>query len=176
MTFRRVVTTASVMALVSLIGLGVFAWSNGVRFYAVDSDSMSPAFRTGALIVDMPTTPATAFRVGDVVTFHPTPGYTATHRITAIGVAGITTKGDANSSSDVGFIQPNMIVGRVAFSVPFGGYVAMFFRQPVGVAALVGVMVLLYLAWELLFARKPSAHGAPDLTPPEPNAAGGSQE
>ena len=115
MTLRRVVTIASVMALVSLLALGAFAWSTGVRFYAVDSDSMSPSFRTGALIVDLPTTPATAFRVGDVVTFHPTPGYTATHRITAIGVAGITTKGDANSSSDVGFIQPDMIVGLVAF-------------------------------------------------------------
>ena len=68
-----------------------------------------------------------------------------------------------------------MIVGLVAFSVPFGGYVAMFFRQPVGIAALVGVMVLLYLAWELLFARKPAVPEAPDPTPSEPNAAGGSQ-
>ncbi len=112
MTLRRAVAFASVMALVSVIGgRWRYAWSSGVRFYAVDSGSMSPTFNTGDLVVDMPVTPTTVYHVGDVVTFHPTPGYTATHRIAAIGPDGITTKGDANPSSDVGPIQPGMIAG-----------------------------------------------------------------
>ena len=87
---------------------------------------MSPAFGQGDLVIDVPTTTSTTYQVGDIITFHPTPGYTTTHRIVAVDAAGITTKGDANPSSDVGFIQPAMVAGRVAFSVPFGGYVAVF--------------------------------------------------
>ncbi len=120
-----------------------------MRFYAVDSGSMSPTFNTGALVVDLPVTPTTVFHVGDVITFHPTPGYTATHRIAAIGPDGIATKGDANPSRDVGSIQPNMIVGRVAFSVPYGGYVAVFFQNPVGVVALLLLLLALMAVWQL---------------------------
>ena len=146
---RRVLKFASVVALVALFAIGAHAWSDGVRFYAVGSGSMSPTFNTGALVVDLPVTATTVYQVGDVVTFHPTPGYTATHRIVAMGKDGITTKGDANPSSDIGFIQPSMIAGRVAFSVPYGGYVAVFFQHPGGVAALLVLLIALAVVWEL---------------------------
>ena len=149
MTLKRALKFASVMALISLVALGAYAWSNGVRFYAVDSGSMAPTFNTGALVVDLPVTRTTVFQVGDVVTFHPTPGYTATHRIAAIGPDGITTKGDANPSSDLGFVHSGMIAGRVAFSVPFGGYVAVFFQHPVGVVALLLLLLALLAVWQL---------------------------
>lgn len=158
MTLRRVTAVAAAVILFALVGCGMYAWSNGMRFYAVDSGSMSPTFDTGALVVDLPITPATTLHVGDVVTFHPTPGYTATHRITAIGPDGITTKGDANTSSDVGYIQPNMIAGRVAVSVPFVGYVAMFFQRPFGVVGLLLVVLILFVVWQVTeSAPKPSA-------------------
>lgn len=175
MNLTRILALAAIAVFIAVAGVVAYSWSNGVRFYAVESGSMSPAFGQGDLVIDTPTSPATEFGVGDVITFHPTPGFTTTHRIVAVDATGISTRGDANPSPDIGQIQPDSIVGRVVGVIPFGGYVAMFFRQPVGIAALVGVMVLLYLAWELLFARKPSARGAPDLTPPEPNAAGGSE-
>jgi len=149
MTLRRILTLAAVAALVAVVGGAGYAWSNGVRFYAVDSGSMSPTFNTGALVVDLPVTPTTVYEVGDVVTFHPTPGYTATHRIVAIDTDGITTKGDANPSNDVGFIQPSMVAGRVAFSIPYGGYVAIFLRNPVEVVALLVLLIGLAVAWEL---------------------------
>lgn len=161
MTLKRALKFASVMALISLVALGAYAWSSGVRFYAVDSGSMSPTFNTGALVVDMPVTPTTVFHVGDVVTFHPTPGYTATHRIAAIGPDGISTKGDANPSRDVGSIQPAMIAGRVAFSVPFGGYLAVFFQHPVGVVALLLLLLALLAVWQL-------TGSAPKPRPTEP--------
>jgi signal peptidase len=171
MTTKRIFALAATAIFIAVAGVVAYGWSNGVRFYAVESGSMSPAFGQGDLVIDVPVSAGTAFRVGDVVTFHPTPGYTATHRIVAIDATGISTKGDANLSPDLGQIQPDMIVGCVAFSVPFGGYVAMFFRQPAGIAALVGAMVLMYLAWELLFARKAPARGAPDPAPPQPDVA-----
>ena len=106
MTPRRLTSLAVIGALLIAVGAGAYAWSNGVRFYAVDSGSMSPTFDTGALVVDLPVTSGTSFHVGDVVTFHPTPGYTATHRIAAIGPDGIHTKGDDNPSGDVGPSSP----------------------------------------------------------------------
>ena len=161
MTLRRAVTFVSAVALLALVGFTAYAWANGARAYAVDSGSMAPTFNTGALVVDFPVTPATAFHVGDVVTFHPTPGYTATHRIAAIGPEGITTKGDANPCSDVGFIQSSMIAGRVAFSVPCGGYVAVFFQHPVGVVALLFLLLALLAVWQL-------TGSAPKPRPTEP--------
>ena len=156
MTHRRAFKLASVVALLSVLAAGAYAWSNGLRFYAVDSGSMSPTFNTGALVIDQPVTPTTVYQVGDVVTFHPTPGYTATHRIIAIGSDGITTKGDANPSGDIGYIQPGMIAGRVALSIPYGGYVAVFFQQPAGVAALLLLLIAPAVVWELT-GREPAA-------------------
>jgi signal peptidase len=163
MTIRRLVALLGVVLLLAAAGAGAYAWSNGVRFYAVDSGSMAPSIATGSLVVDLPTTPATPFEVGDVVTFHPTPGYTATHRIAAIGPDGIVTKGDANPGRDVGTIQPEMIVGRVAFSVPYGGYAAVFFRNPAGVAALLLLVLGLLAIWHLTGSEPtpPSLEAAP---------------
>lgn len=160
MTLRRAFKLAAVVALLSLVVAGVVAWSNGVRLYAVDSGSMSPTINTGALVVDQPVGPTTVLGVGDVITFHPTPGYTVTHRVVAIGKDGITTKGDANPSNDIGYIQPGMVAGRVQFSVPYGGYVVVFLRNPLGVAALVVLLVGLALVWEVT-AAKPAAKQAP---------------
>jgi signal peptidase len=162
MNLRRILTFLAVAAFVAAVGAVASAWSNGVRFYAVDSGSMSPTFNTGDLVVDSPVTPTTVYRVGDVVTFHPTPGYTATHRIAAIGPDGITTKGDANPSGDVGPIQPGMIAGRVAFSVPYGGYVTVFFQKPLGVVALLLLLIGLAVVWELTGSKPaPRQPGAP---------------
>lgn len=167
MTLRRVFKLAAVVALFSLIAAGAYAWSNGVRFYGVESGSMSPAFGQGDLVIDVPTTTSTTYQVGDIITFHPTPGYTTTHRIVAVDAAGITTKGDANPSSDLGQIPTTSVVGRVIAVVPFGGSVAAFFRQPAGIAALLVGMITIYIVWGLVSGRKPDPSTNADAPPPE---------
>jgi signal peptidase I len=162
MTLRRILTFTAVAALVALAGAFAYAWSNGMRFYAVESGSMSPAMHQGDLVVDAPTTATATYWVGEIITFHPTPGYITTHRIVAIDAAGISTKGDANSTADLGKIPPKNVVGRVIAVVPYGGYVATFFRQPAGIFALVLVIVALYIGWELVRVRKPDAPSGPD--------------
>lgn len=166
MTFRRILTLTTAAALVAVVGVAVYAWSNGVRYYAVESGSMSPAMNAGDLVIDAPTTATTAYQIGDIITFHPTPGYITTHRVVAVDAAGISTKGDANSTTDLGQIPPTSVVGRVVAVVPFAGYVATFFRQPAGLAALLLGIVALYLAWGLVRGRKPDASGNPDTPPP----------
>lgn len=176
MTLRRILALAAVAALVAVVAGAAYAWSQGVRLYAVESGSMSPAVHDGDLVVDAPTTATTTYRVGEIITFHPTPGYTTTHRIVAIGPDGITTKGDANRSDDVGFIQPSMIVGREIAVVPYGGYVATLFRNPAGVAALVLIIVAFFIAWDLVRGRKTDAPTSPNATPDAPELGGGESE
>ncbi len=172
MTLRRGLTIVAALALVTLGGVMAYGWSNGYRAYGVESGSMSPAFHTGDLVIDTPTTAATTYRVGDVITFHPTPAYTTTHRILSIDATGMSTKGDANLSSDLGQVEPSMVVGRVAFVVPFGGYLAAFFRQPAGIAATLLLLVLVYVLWELAIGRKTPTPARPDSAATASNSAG----
>lgn len=149
MTIRRILGFLVGVAVVALIAVAAYAWANGVRLYAVESDSMTPAFDRGALVLDLPVTSSTVLAVGDVITFHPTPGYTTTHRIAAIDQNGITTKGDANSSTDVGYIQSGMVVGRFAYAVPYAGAAFEFLRQPAGVIAVLLVLIALAIVSQL---------------------------
>ncbi|MBF6606602.1 MAG: signal peptidase I [Chloroflexi bacterium] len=162
MTLRRILTLMAVAAIVAVIGFAAYAWANGVRFYAVESGSMAPAVHAGDLVIDLPTTPTSTYRIGDIITFHPTPGTTTTHRIAALEAAGIVTRGDANPSSDVGYLQATSIVGRVAAVVPFGGYVAVFFRQPAGVAALLLFLVAAAFLWHFIGGSTPRADESVD--------------
>lgn len=177
MSLPRLAAMLAVVALagVAIGGMAARAVPNGVRFFAVESGSMAPFMKTGDLVVDVPITPDTKLVVGDVITFHPTPGYTTTHRIVSIDAAGIQTKGDANPSADVGQIPAKSVVGRVIAVIPFFGYVATFFRQPAGIAALVLVMVALYLAWDLTGDGSPKGSGRPSgaarQQPASPNPA-----
>ena len=160
MILRRVVTLALVVAFLALFGIAAYAWSNGLQAYAVQSDSMSPAIKTGDIVVDRPTNATTVYQVGDVITFHPTPGVTTTHRIAAITADGYVTKGDANQTPDVGYLQASNIVGRVALVVPYAGAAIMFFQHPGSIALLGLLLVGLFVAWELS-ARKPSGDDSP---------------
>ena len=138
---RRLLDVALVAALLALAIAGALAWTSGIRPYSVDSDSMRPAFRAGDLLIDTPVTSTTALVTGDIVTFHPTADYTATHRIVAITPAGITTRGDANASDDVGQISPSAVVGRVAFIIPFGGAVLAAARSPIVLGCVLALLV-----------------------------------
>lgn len=168
MTPRRLVSFVVIAGLLAGFAGTALAWANGVRFYAVDSGSMSPTIATGALVVDLPVGPTTVYSRGDIVTFHPTPRYTVTHRVASVGADGISTKGDANPSRDVGTIQPDMIVGRVAFSVPYAGYVAVFFQHPVWVVALLLLLIAPLAVWQL-------TAGAPAPDPAEKTLSEGSR-
>ena len=149
MIVRRVLSVLAVAAFAATIGLVGYVRANDLGLYAVESGSMAPAMRPGDLVVDRPTAPGSTFQVGEIVTFHPTPGVTITHRIVALKPSGIVTRGDANRSADVGYIQPASIVGRVVGIVPYGGYVAFFLRQPAGIAAVFVLLALAVLVWHL---------------------------
>jgi signal peptidase len=124
--------------------------AGGYRPVAVYSGSMTPTIPVGGLAVDR-VIPAKDVGVGDVITFSDpyVKGRMVTHRVVKIiptthGLA-YRTKGDANPARDPWTIRLNEQVGRVAFSVPFAGYVLVYAHTREVRSALIALASILVL-------------------------------
>jgi signal peptidase len=169
MLLRRAITAAVIVALLAALLGAIFLLTQGYRYFAVQSDSMVPTLRSGDLVIDAPPSSDDAYQPGDIITFHPTPGFTTTHRVFALDAQGITTKGDANATPDVSPIQAGQVVGIVKFSLPYVGYLAICLQQPRGWVALALVLVILFLAWELVASRNRAKPAKVDASAGEPD-------
>jgi signal peptidase I len=123
----RVTTALVAGAVVTLVAGYAALLAAGFKPVAVYSGSMRPTLGVGSLAVDR-VIPASSVRVGDLITFNDPyiKGRLVTHRVAQIvptkhGLA-YRTKGDANQARDPWAIRLNDRVGRVAFDVPFAGY------------------------------------------------------
>lgn len=119
--------------------------------YTVLSASMEPAYKVGSLVY-VKSIPAEEIVVGDAITFVMNEDLlVATHRVVEIDQENqrFTTKGDANKIVDGSPVHFNNLLGRVAFTVPFLGYVANFINTPSGrwvaVAVVLFIILLLFL-------------------------------
>ncbi|MCL2106514.1 MAG: signal peptidase I [Oscillospiraceae bacterium] len=125
-----------------LAGSTMFAFSNsaeksllGYRFYNVLTPSMQPAFKPGDMIFVKLTKPSEV-KVGDIVTFNPSPKSTAflTHRVVELLPADesqpdrMVTKGDFNNTKDppVGL---SAVIGVHTFTIPVMGRVVEMMRN-----------------------------------------------
>ena len=108
----------------------------------VQSGSMEPSIKTGALVI---LKPSTEYHIGDVIMFgeDTKTKVPTTHRIVAdevrSGVFYYTTKGDANEDPDPQQVAQSEVIGKVLFSIPYFGYVLDFAKKPLGFALLIGV-------------------------------------
>ncbi len=127
----------AITALILLCGLILYVaphlgWSiDGVR-----SGSMAPEIERGTLVIAQPVKPE-SIAVNDVIIFRPVNmgENLLVHRV--IGIQNIsplwlTTKGDANPLPDPTPVPARNIKGKVIFRIPILGFVAMFFKTPVG--------------------------------------------
>jgi len=157
---HRVAWTFVVLLFVALIGVGVLGWQQGYRAYVIHTGSMTPTLVPGDLIIDRP---ATGHRLqpGDVITFrHSAAPDLVTHRITDVATSGIHTKGDGNRTADVWTIAPHWVQGIEQARLPKLGYVAVYLKQPTGLASLAAVLIGLTLLWQLFFpAEDPRGFG-----------------
>lgn len=154
--FTSVLVVAAVLLAVLLVGVRLF----GFQVYCVLSGSMEPAYRTGSVIYVRPCDPA-ALEVGDVITFRVSGNTTATHRIVEVVGEGdavsFRTKGDANDTVDGSLVSPENLIGKVAFGLPYLGYLAEQIQTPRGryITAAAGVLlVVLLLVPELLSGKR----------------------
>lgn len=127
-TMACVTTALMAGAVVTFVAAYAGLLVAGYKPVAVYSGSMRPTLGVGSLAVDRVVTARTV-RVGDVITFDDpyVKGRLVTHRVVQIvatkhGLA-YRTKGDANPARDPWAIRLGGNVGRVAFQVPFAGYV-----------------------------------------------------
>jgi signal peptidase len=123
------VSGLAVLAVLAYVGVLLA----GFRPVAVYSGSMVPTLPVGALAVDRPV-PASAVRVGDVITFSDpyVRDRLVTHRVIRIfqrpNGRAYWTKGDANPARDPWAIRLSGSVGRVAFDAPYAGYLLVYAR------------------------------------------------
>ncbi len=134
----------------------------GFQRYVIVSGSMSGTYDKGSIVFDEEV-PVDELKVGDVITYEPPPGTFSqdlvTHRIAWIGTdqAGqriFRTKGDANPSADPWtFSLDGTEQARVAFSVPYVGYLLAGLSIPlvrmlaIGVPAIIVALLILAGIW-----------------------------
>lgn len=137
----------------------------GMRAYTVRSGSMTPAIRTGDIVVSEPISPTEA-HVGDIVTFKDPSGSgrLITHRARAISAQGkvvrFVTRGDANNSFERWSVPMNGQIGRVVYRVPAIGYPLTWIGSGVGRIGLIVIPAIALLVLGLLRIWSPQTVGA----------------
>lgn len=133
---------ALALALALLASLLTVAATNllGYNNYVIYSGSMEPTVKVGSLLLTRPAD-VEDLQVGDVITYR-SPGNhtTLTHRIVSIrqqdGQRVFTTKGDASLEPDPREIILRGQVSKMAFDIPYLGYVVDFAKSTQGVVLL----------------------------------------
>ncbi|MCR3956303.1 MAG: signal peptidase I [Gudongella sp.] len=128
----------------------------GNRLYVVDSGSMEPALRMNSLIVVNERAPD-QIEMGDILTYYgPESRTRVTHRVVEIGpnYEYFITQGDANNTEDAMPVEQERVIGIVALSIPFIGYVFRFLSSTQGIIFIISVGIIAFVA-PLLFKRKP---------------------
>lgn len=137
-----------IIILLALLALSLFLPRLlGYETMAVVSGSMEPGIPVGSVVYTKAVEKPEDLAKGDVITYEIGEGTRVTHRITSINkeTQEYTTKGDANDSEDaqpVGFAQ---IVGKLKLSIPLLGYLSIYIKTPLGIAAAAAVIFMLIL-------------------------------
>lgn len=118
----------------------------GYQTLAVLSGSMEPNIGVGALVYAKDTDPA-ELEISDVITYRLSGSTLVTHRVVEIheDEKEVITKGDANDVNDAAPVSYEQIIGRVDFHIPLLGYISIYIKTPLGIAAICGVLAVLIL-------------------------------
>lgn len=152
----RIVKRAGTAVLVLFILLNLFLYassrwnSDGMpglgewRVLSVLTGSMEPAIRTGDMVIvsrysnEVP-------QAGDIVTYWRDDQSRSliTHRVLQRLENGyLQTKGDANQESDGGWTDPNRLVGKVVFTIPFAAYAQQLIKEPLSMVVIFAVFLV----------------------------------
>lgn len=159
---KTLVTTLNVFFVTALLAIAALFFATmlpvplpgtlgNLEVRVVQSGSMAPAMPVGSLVV---TLPAEAYRAGDIITFKQEGARAPTsHRVVSArsqdGTVYYQTKGDANEEPDNREVLHGQVLGRVALTVPYAGFILDFARQPWGFALLIGLPALVIIFDEL---------------------------
>ena len=134
------------------IAASVLPITGNYKILVVQSGSMEPAIKTGALVI---VKPADTYSIGDVGTFGSVTAKKAptSHRILDMevveGQISYITKGDANEDADPRRVAEKDVLGKVLFSLPYMGYVIDFARKPLGFLLIIGIPAVVIVGDEI---------------------------
>src|SRR3990172_391000 len=146
-TASRLLNHFVISVLVLLIAvLGLLHFSPDYGIYVVKNGSMTPAIRTGDIII---TGPASGeIRPGSIITYQRDKEL-VTHRVQSIDGDEIVTRGDALEEADPWQVTVSDVRGIYLFKIPYIGYLPYLARTKLGwfllillpAAVLVGLLV-----------------------------------
>ena len=130
-TISSLIVLVAVVLAILLVGLKLV----GFQIYTVVSGSMEPNYHVGSLIYVKEVEPNT-LEVNDAITFKLGDNTIATHRIIEIvpdeenqNKYSFRTKGDANDNPDANLVEPNKVLGKAIFTIPYLGYLATYIKS-----------------------------------------------
>jgi len=115
------------------------------------SGSMEPKIKTGSIVL---VKGASTYKPGDVVTFKGEGKTPTTHRIVAETQEGFVTRGDANNADDFKKVQPQNILGKALFSIPYLGYLIAWAKTTAGLICLIVIPAVIIIYSEALAIQK----------------------
>lgn len=152
MTVLRIIRSAvlwcsAVVGVISILAFAVVMLF-GLKPAVVISGSMEPTLPVGSLILTKATA-ASQVDVGAIVTVPRDDGTLVTHRVVDIdrpddGPFALTLRGDANESNDA---APYLVTeaGTHVLTIPVLGHIAMAVRTPIGLLAIIGGLICVFL-------------------------------
>ncbi len=160
---------ALVAVTLGVIVLGRVLPLTGHQTLVVGGPSMEPSIPIGAAVVLDQVEPA-SLAVGDVVSLRSGPQRAIfTHRIIRLaeldGARLIETQGDANPAPDPSLTPATAVLGRVAVSIPYAGYLLALYSAPSGILFVLSLGLVLIVAGMMLEPRttRPIGATAPEL-------------
>lgn len=125
--------------------------AGGFKSFLVQSGSMEPSIMTGDIVI---TNRQKQYFNNDVITFKDSQESITTHRIININQEKISTKGDANRTSDPEIINQSMVLGKVVFVIPKLGYLVSFSKTVPGVILLIIIPCTILIGDEIIKSIK----------------------
>ncbi len=141
---------AIAISLVFLFTAGVMV--TGTKVFAVATPSMETEIPEGSVVF---VHKATEYKEGDVITAKLFSGNTFTHRIVSIDSENslVYTKGDSNPTQDPLPTAISDIIGKVVFSVPYLGLLALNFNSTTVVFVLAAVLIILMIIRFIIYKK-----------------------
>lgn len=124
----------------------------GHTYLNVLSDSMSPEFNVGDLVIGKKVNNSTKIEIGDIITFREGKRL-VTHRVSSINDNKYTTKGDANAVEDITKVSFKNIVSVYKFNIPWIGMIIAKF-QDFTFLAMIWVIAMFALIKEIVLEVK----------------------
>lgn len=160
MLVKRICNIISTIIIIGLAAIAILLLAPkllGYESMVVVSGSMEPEIHVGSMVYVKEADPTT-LKEGDIITYHISSDTVVTHRIAAVNAEQqeFVTKGDANNTEDANPVKYENVIGKTEKTIPYVGYISMYLKTPLGIAAACGVIFIMIILMVLpeLFSKK----------------------